>query len=105
MPEADRGQRRETRLLLVTIVISIGLLFLLARFRFPQDSEPGASEPPAPPLQRLAARATFEELASAMADLERHVTARVEVLRIQPERATGAFVPAPRLAADRAVVP
>jgi hypothetical protein len=103
MPEPDRGQRRETRLLLATIGVSIAMLLLLARFRFPEESR-GAPEPAAAPLERLAARATFEELAATMADLERRIEGRIEVLRIQPERSTGGFVPAPRLAPGRAVV-
>jgi S1-C subfamily serine protease len=104
MAEPDRGQRRETRLLLATIGLSIGMLLLLARFRFPEESTRGTADPAAAPLERLAARATFEELASSMADLERRIANRVEVLRIQPERAGGGFVPAPRLTEDRVVV-
>lgn len=104
MAEGDRGRRREARLLLATIGISIGMLLLLARFRFPEESTRRTSEAAAAPLERLAARATFDELASSMADLERRLANRVEVLRIHPERAAGEFVPAPRLTTDRAVV-
>lgn len=104
MPHDDRGQRRETRLLLATIGVSVAMLLLLARFRFPEESTRGSAEPPAAPLERLAARATFDELASAMADLERRIASRIEVVRIQPDRPGGAFVPAPRLTPDRGVV-
>lgn len=104
MPQDDRGQRRETRLLLATIGVSVAMLLLLARFRFPEESGRGAAEPAAAPLERLAARATFDELASTMADLERRIASRVEVVRIQPDRAAGSFAPAPRLTPDRGVI-
>jgi hypothetical protein len=105
MPEPDKSQRRETRLLLATIAVSVAMLLLLARFRFPEATTRGAAEPPAAaPLERLAARATFDELASTMADLERRIASRLEAVRIQPERPTGSFAPAPRLTPDRGVV-
>ena len=88
----------------MTIGVSIGMLLLLARFRFPEEATRGSVEPAAAPLERLAARATFDELASSMADLERRLVNRVDVLRIQPERTPGGFVPAPRLTHDRVVV-
>ena len=94
---------RETRLLLVTIAISTCVLLLLSRFRFPEQ----AAEPPAAastaPLERLAARAAYDELASTMADLERQLTGSVLILQVQPQRESGGFVVAPRLTADRAV--
>jgi hypothetical protein len=105
MPEPDEGQRREVRLLLATIGVSVVMLLLLARFRFPEETARGTVEPPAAaPLERLAARATFDELASTMADLERRIASRLEIVRVQPERPTGSFVPAPRLTPDRGVV-
>jgi serine protease Do len=105
MPEPDKGQRRETRLLLATIGVSVAMLLLLARYRFPEETTRGTAEAPAAaPLERLAARATFDELASTMADLERRIASRLAVVRIQPERATGSFAPAPRLTPDRGVV-
>jgi S1-C subfamily serine protease len=104
MSESSPGQRREARLLFVTIGVSIGMLLLLARFRFPEEATRGSVEPAAAPLERLAARATFDELASSMADLERRLANRIDVLRIQPERTPGGFVPAPRLTPDRVVV-
>jgi len=102
-PAAGR-QGRETRLLLVTIAISVGVLLLLARFRFPDDGaeRPVASAPA--PLERLAAEATYEELASIMADLERRVSPRVAVVRTTALAGTSSLVVAPRIAPDRAVV-
>ena len=58
-----RHWSRETRLLVVTIVLSVSVLLLLARFRFPTQ-EP--LELPAQPLQRLAARAAFDDLSAAV---------------------------------------
>jgi len=104
MLDSSPGQRREARLLLVTIGVSVGMLLLLARFRFPEEATRRSVEPAAAPLERLAARATFDELASSMADLERRLASRVDVLRIEPERTPGGFVPAPRLTPDRVVV-
>ena len=94
---------RETRLLLVTIAVSVGMLLLLSRFRFPgQAAEPPAT-PSTAPLERLAARAAYDELASTMADLERQLTGSVLVLQVQPQRSSGGFVVAPRLTTDRAI--
>ena len=89
--------------LLVTIAVSIGVLLLLARFRFPEQAAESPATPAAAPLERLAARAAYEELASTMADLERRLAGRVVVLRVEPTRDTGSFIVAPRLTADRAV--
>jgi hypothetical protein len=58
-----RHWSRETRLLVVTIVLSVSVLLLLARFRFPSQ-EP--LQLPAQPLQRLAARAAFDDLSAAV---------------------------------------
>jgi serine protease Do len=102
-PEAPVRQGRETHLLLVTIAISVGVLLLLARFRFPDQVESQPVESAAAPLERLAARATFDELASAMADLERRIAPRVAILRTQSPDGSGSLVVAPRLLPDRAV--
>ncbi|MCA1586930.1 MAG: PDZ domain-containing protein [Acidobacteria bacterium] len=68
---------RETRLLLLTIAVSVTVLLVLARFRFP-DEAPAA---PAQPLERLAARATFDELAGIVERLDRTVAPSLVVLR------------------------
>lgn len=104
MPSEDsRDPRRETRLLLAIIVVSVGVLLLLARFRFPEQSEPQPADPAPAPLERLAARAAFDELASTMADVERRIAGSVAVLRVSPERASGGYIVAPRVTSDRAV--
>lgn len=99
------GQRngRETRLLLVTIAISVGVLLLLARFRFPDEPSNRPVESAPAPLERLAAQATYDELASIMADLDRRITPRVWILRSSTAGAAGSLVVAPRLTSDRAV--
>src|SRR5688572_16564627 len=100
-PPARSG--RETRLLLVTIIVSVAVLLLLARFRFPAQIEQQPVDPAPAPLERLAARGAYDELASAMADLERRIGPRVAVFRVEPSRPSGGFVVAPRVTADRAV--
>ena len=99
---APRGSR-ETRLLLVTILVSVGVLLLLARFRFP-DEAATQTVPSAPaPLERLAARATYDELASIMADLERRIVPRVAIVSTRDAEGNETLVVAPRLLPDRAV--
>lgn len=71
---------RETRLLVVTITLSVLVLVLLSRFRFP-DRPPMAMLPPAP-LERLAARATYDELAAIVAGLQRGISPSLVVLRL-----------------------
>ena len=97
-----RGSGRETRLLLVTIAVSVATLLLLARFRFPADEVQPTDPAPAPP-ERLAARATYDELAGIMADLERRIAPSLEVLAVHTDRPGVVHVVAPRLTADRAV--
>jgi S1-C subfamily serine protease len=99
-----RGPRgRETRLLLATIAISVAVLVLLARFRFPDEVGRPVAEPVQAPLERLAARATFDELAAIMADLERRLLPRLLVVQVQPDRATGPYGVAARVTPNRAV--
>jgi hypothetical protein len=70
---------RETRLLLLTIIVSVGALVVLARFRFP--AQQAIQAPPPQPLERLAARATYDELASIVQRVERRVASSLLVLR------------------------
>lgn len=76
---------RETRLLLLTLAVSVLMLLLLARFRFPEEQGVPTlpDRPPAAPLERLAARATYDELASIVADLERRIAPALVVLRVE----------------------
>lgn len=85
---------RETRLLLIVIVLSVAVLMTLARLRFPETAADAPAGPA--PLERLAARATYDELAAIIADLGSRVGSFVEVVRV--ETATGPrFVPAVRV--------
>lgn len=58
---------RETRLLLATALLSIAMLWMLARIRFP-DQE-AAPNPVQPLLTQLAARPRYDELAAEVAQL------------------------------------
>ncbi len=98
----SNGRRRETRLLLATIAVSVGMLLLLARFRFPEEAARETAEPAPAPLERLAARATYEELAAVMADLERRILPSVFALGSQGDQGLR-YLPAVRVTADRAV--
>jgi S1-C subfamily serine protease len=100
---SSNGRRREARLLLATIAVSVGMLLLLARFRFPEEAARQTVEPAPAPLERLAARATYEELAAVMADLERRILPSVFALGAQGPDGMR-YVPAVRVTADRAVV-
>jgi S1-C subfamily serine protease len=96
MPEPGpvRGRlSRETRLLIVTIGVSALVLLLLARLRFPEP--PPIENVAAPPLERLAARATYDELARSVARLETTIAPSLIVLRIAPRVES-----TPRLLAD-----
>lgn len=101
---------RDTRLLVTTLVVSAGMLLILAAFRFPDKAAaPEAPAAPAAPLERLAARATYVELARILAGLERQVAPGIVALRARTEQAGVAApgrdgdVPAVRVGTERAV--
>lgn len=96
------GRRRETRLLLATIAVSVGMLLLLARFRFPEEAARQTVDPAPAPLERLAARATFDELASIMADLERRILPAITTIAGQGTSGL-TYVPAIKMTPDLAV--
>lgn len=102
-PAPSERNGRETRMLLATIGVSVGVLLLLAQFRFPEEAARQTAEPAAAPLERLAARATYDELAGIMADLERRLADRLVILEVAPDRNGSRYVIAPRITADRAV--
>ena len=65
MADFDDRSGRDSRLLALVILIAVAVLVVLARFRFPQtDTGPAAVTPG--PLERLAARATYDDLAAAV---------------------------------------
>ncbi|HYN10125.1 MAG TPA: hypothetical protein VES67_22255 [Vicinamibacterales bacterium] len=81
MNGAEERPGRETRLLVLVIVVSLAVLFLLARFRFPPAGL--TAGPPSPgPLDRLAARATFDDLAAAIASVVQRVEPSVVIVQV-----------------------
>lgn len=102
MSDSPRSRlSRETRLLLIVITLSAVVLFALSRFRFPEPSRGETAASPAL-LERMAARATYDELAAIIADLSQRVAPFVSVLRVE----TGGqqrFVPAVRVRPDLAL--
>lgn len=76
------GRGRETRLLLLVIVVATVVLVVLAQFQYPAPVRAVAS-PLAGPIERLAARATFEELALIMGDLSARVQPGMTVLTLE----------------------
>lgn len=61
------------------MLVSAGVLAILAQFRFPDIDR---VEPPVQPLERLAARATFDELAGIIERLDRRIAPSIVVLRV-----------------------
>ena len=86
MAQDARGPwSRESRLLLLTVALCAAVLLILARLRFPAAQR---VEVTTPPLERLAARASYDALA---ADIERAapaITANLIVLRVVPRAST-----------------
>jgi len=91
---------RENRLLLIVIAVSAAALLLLARFRFPGEGRP--VNPAPAPLERLAAQATFDDLASIIAQAQTRVAPALLALRVtgrapQPPSLTSALEPPGRV--------
>ncbi|HEY7473502.1 MAG TPA: hypothetical protein VH679_00715 [Vicinamibacterales bacterium] len=81
MNGTEERPAREIRLLVLVIVVSLAVLLLLARFRFPPAGL--TAGPPTPgPLERLAARATFDDLASAIAAVVQRVEPSVVIVQV-----------------------
>jgi len=106
-------------LLLLVIVVAVAMLLVLAQFRYPSENRT-ATVPLAGPIERLAARATFEELSLIMADLTARVQGDLAVITItrlpaapvaarrggpppEPEPIERRLVPALRVDSDLAV--
>lgn len=107
---SDRRPGRETRLLLIILAVSAAALLVLAQFRFPE--EPRIPVPPPTPLERLAARATYDELASILGAVERRLAPAIVSLRIEGDpvaypaarpAARPPFAPALRIRPDAAL--
>ncbi|MPZ16696.1 MAG: PDZ domain-containing protein [Luteitalea sp.] len=82
---------RETRLLATTLVVSIVVLFLLARFRYPAPEPTGDAT--TQPLARLAATASYEELANAIERLGPRALPLLVTLRVDPGETRDDFEP------------
>ncbi len=101
MSDSSRSRpSRETRLLLIVITLSAAVLLALSQFRFPDAPRDAATAGATPlPLERLAARATYDELATIIAELGRRVTPGVMVIRVE-QGGMQRFVPALRVRPD-----
>ncbi len=88
---------RETRLLLTIVLISLSMLWVLARIRFPGRSS--TPNPVAPVLAQLAPPSALEDIAAAVARLAPRLQGILSPVEVRP----GDAVPAPRPARD--VVP
>lgn len=87
---------RETRLLLSIVVISLTLLWVLARIRFPGRT---ATPNPVPPvLAQLAPPSAFEDIASTVAQLAPHLGALISTIVVSTESG-----PEPRSAVAQAL--
>lgn len=107
------GVARETRLLAATIGVSIIVLLVLSRFRFPAAIDAPRDSAAAQPLARLAARAAFDDLSLAVRELSSRVNGSLIVIRVSatpPGDQSGRgeagtrLVPALRVRDDAAVV-
>jgi serine protease Do len=81
MPSRGSGVSRETRLLAATIGVSLVVLLILSRFRFPETSPESRDGASAQPLTRLAARAAFDDLSLAVRELSSRVNSSLLVVR------------------------
>jgi len=100
MSDSPRSRlSRETRLLLIVITLSVVVLIGLSRFRFPAERSRGDAAASPAPLERLAARATYDELAAIIAKLSQRVAPLVTVLRVEAG-GQQRFVPAVRVRPD-----
>jgi hypothetical protein len=83
MNGSDERTGRDGRLLALVIVVSLAVLLLLARFKFPATD--GVATAPAPgPLERLTARSTYDDLAATIANVVQRARSTVAVLQLNP---------------------
>ena len=85
MPANGHEERsgRETRLLILVVAVSLAVLLLLARFRFPA-ADLTTVTPSAAPLAGLAARASFEEMTDIIRGALNRVSPVVVVVPMSP---------------------
>ncbi len=104
MASGSPGSRvsRETRLLLLTLMLSVVALLVLARIRFPD--RPGTPALVPPLLTQLAPPTPFEDLSNAVSTLEAQVKPSLQLLTIGPSPAgVSRVIPALRFRSDAAV--
>lgn len=94
----------------MTLVLSALLLLVLARFRFPEAPTPRPTDVGGS-LERLAARATYDDLASVIANVERRVVPVTVVVEVDGEDEdpftvplVARAVPGLRIRDDRALI-
>jgi S1-C subfamily serine protease len=117
MTSAGRsGFSRESRLLAATIGVSLVVLLVLSRFRFPDASTDARDGAAAQPLARLAARAAFDDLSLAVRELTSRVNGSLLAVRtsgqagaaaataLSPTSRDSRLLPALRVRDDAAVV-
>lgn len=74
---------RETRLVVLVVAVSVAVLMLLARFRFPPANLTTVASTPGP-LAGLAARATFDDMAGTLAALMTKISPGLAVVALEP---------------------
>ena len=84
MADFDDRSGRDSRLLALVILISVAVLIVLARFKFPQDEAHPAAVTPGP-LERLAARATYDDLAAAVHTALQRVESALITVGLEPD--------------------
>ena len=87
MADFDDRSGRDSRLLALVILIAVAVLVVLARFRFPQSESGPAAVTPGP-LERLAARATYDDLAGAVHTALQRVEPALVTVSIEPDSAS-----------------
>jgi len=87
MADFDDRSGRDSRLLALVILIAVVVLVVLARFRFPQRDSGAAAVTPSP-LERLAARATYYDLAAAVHTALQRVEPALVTVTIEPDSAS-----------------
>jgi hypothetical protein len=89
MADFDDRSGRDSRLLALVILIAVVVLVVLARFRFPQSESGPAAVTPGP-LERLAARATYDDLAGAVHTALQRVEPALVTVTIEPDSESAA---------------
>src|SRR5215831_6813805 len=78
---------RETRLLLLTVFLSLATLWVLGRIRFPD--RPRTANPVAPLLTQLARGTAFEDIERAVHELEPEVMSALQVISMERAGSAG----------------